>query len=256
MQRFPVEPSALRIFRGYQRPDLPEERFLAELSEVFMPGTPFMLRDLGLAAYMPAVVPRGREPDVPDEVAVIAYASAEAYSRARNESLTGRLYTHTHRGVFDMARSGSMPPLALSGFASPVTSFALRGSLVDWQVDGDIVVLVGERVSPDNTSFGDESTKTLVAGARLLAARGVLECVGEIADSWLACWFLLDGFDVNAVERVKTLLGELALPVRQLLLEPASRLIWRDLAAPPPAEVRRGSAFSYVFERAGRHFLG
>lgn len=254
MLRLPIDASGLRVFRGYRRPGLPEADFLDELGAVFMPGTPLMLRDLGLAAYLPVVVPHGSEPDLPDEVAIIAYASAETYARARNESLIGRLYTHTHRGVFDMDRSRSAPPISLGTYTAPVTAFSLWNDVVDWQADGDIVVLVGERQSTSDTSFGVEVCRALSAGAASLRASGCREVVGQVADSWMACWFLLDEFDADVDTKVRSMIEGLALPSRQLLLTSATRLVWYE-STPPAATSVRGTAWSYIFEREGHHFL-
>ena len=253
MTSYPIDSAGFRVFRGYQRANLAEERFLSELGEVFMPGTPLMLRDLGLAAYLPAVVPKGSEVDTPDEVAIIAYASAETYDRARNESLGGRLYTYTHRGVFDMDRSRSLPPAPLGPYTGGVVAFCIGNEAVDWQTDGHVVVLVGERRSGSDTGFGAGVCQAFSGSASLLKMGGCLQVIGQVSDAWVACWFLLDGFGVDAMTEARAIVDELALPIRELLFTPATRLIWRD--KPPAAPVSRGTAWTYVFERDGRHFL-
>lgn len=248
MNRFPVTPAATRIFRGYARQDLQEAAFLKELGEVFMPGTPWMLRDLGLAAYIPALVPRGAEQDVPDEVAIIAYASEERYE-ARDQTLTGRLYGHTHRGVFDMARSHSVRPVPLGTFEGPVTGFALRTTSVDWQVDGDVFVYVGERRDAASGTFGQEAIAALTS----LAMPRLIQCLGQVSTTWIACWFLVEADSNDPAAAIRSTLGAAGVPSRELMLERASRLIWRD--APPPAPAARGGAWTYVFERAPAQFL-
>src|SRR5687768_431106 len=106
----PVGPLSIRVFAGYQLPALTREAFYKELSDTFMPGTPFMLAPLGLSAYVPAVLDLDPAAGMPDEVAIIVYASVDAYNAARRESLQGRMYTHSHAGVFDMARSRGQFP--------------------------------------------------------------------------------------------------------------------------------------------------
>jgi hypothetical protein len=94
--RIPLHASSFRIFRGYKKADLAENTFLKNLGETFMPGTPLMLRDLGLAAYLLSVLPvTAAAADVPDEVAIIAYPSQEGYAWARNNT-NRRPHVHEH----------------------------------------------------------------------------------------------------------------------------------------------------------------
>jgi hypothetical protein len=246
--------SAFRVFRGYKRPDLTESGFLAELGAVFMPGTPLMLRDLGLAAYLPAIVPATGMGDVPDEVAIIAYASRDAYGRARNESVTGKLYTHTHLAVFDMARSHSQFPEP-HGQAVPsdgVTAFHLSGRAADWQADGDVAVLVGVADRPDPT-YADALGRELAGIRGGLLATPVLDVVGQVGAGWFSLWILLDGFGRSPDPAFDLVLAALT-NSRPVVRQVAARLVWRDV--PPAVSPSRPSAWSYVFERDLRHFIG
>jgi hypothetical protein len=224
-----------------------------------------MLRDLGLAAYAPTVVPKRTEPDLPDEVAIIAYASAERYSQARNVSLTGRLYTHTHRGVFNMDASGSVSPQPLKSFTSPVTGFALRSAEVDWQADGALVVYVGVRQDPSSTTFGQD----VIGRLANLGFPGMLECIGQVSDSWAAIWFLVErhpperrpehegeisSSDSSALEAVvREAIGAANLPAKEVLLAVSAQMVWRD-HEPPSVVAFRGGSWTYVFDRAASQF--
>ena len=249
--RIPTRAASFRVFHGYQRPGLAEADFLSELGEVFMPGTPLMVRDLGLAAYLPAVLP---VPDgvsgLPDEVAIIAYASRDAYTHARNDTVTGRMYTHTHRAVFDMERSRSQYAEELGPLVDPVTAFWCTGEAADWQADGDVLIWAGY-TKGDASGFGQRFLDDVGGLMSSLGDAGVHECVGQAGPNWGSLWLLLDGFgDAPAVNE---LLRPGPAGTTELLLERATRLVWRD--QPPAAPVTRGSAWSYVFVRDASRFI-
>lgn len=253
--RIPTHAASFRIFRGYKRPDLDEDEFLSELGAVFMPGTPLMLRDLGLAAYLPAVVPRvDGIPGLPDEVAVIAYASRETYAEARNESIVGRMYTHTHRAVFDMESSRSQYPEPLGAFQSPATAFWCVGEPCDWQADGDVIMWMGY-VTGEETDFSQRFIDDLATVGSTMRAAGVRECVGQVSHTWASLWLLLDSFGDGSVPApVADLLRPGLGGSTELMFQPVARLLWRN--EPPAAPVTRPSAWSYIFVRDARHFLG
>src|ERR1700732_1877327 len=87
--------SAIRVFCGFNRPELNEAQFFTQLGQTFMPGTPYMLQPLGLAAYLPGVV-SNPQPGLPHEFALICYPSAAVWRRASSETLRGRVYSQTH----------------------------------------------------------------------------------------------------------------------------------------------------------------
>jgi hypothetical protein len=242
------------VFHGYRRPDIDETGFLSELGAVFMPGTPLMLRDLGLAAYLPALVPALGKHDVPDEVAIIAYASREAYGRARTESVAGRMYTHTHRAVFDMDRSRSQfpEPIEAAAPADGVTAFHLSGQPADWQADGNVAVLVAVANKADAT-YAERILAEVTSIRSRLLARGVLDAVGQVGAGWFSLWMLLDGFDRHP-DPAFDLISATSPESRTVLREVASRVAWRD--GPPAIQAKRPSAWSYVFLRELRHFIG
>ena len=231
---------------------LPEDKFLAEVGRVFMPGTPLMLRDLGLAAYLPVLLPElPGAPEFPDEAALIAYVSRDRYAAARNDSVIGRMYTHTHLFVFDMATSGAHFAEPLDAPAdTPVRAFFCTGADADWQADGDVVVWAGHRPTG---GLPDALGGALGSAAATFGGAGVRECIGEVADTWAVLWFLLDGFHgAGADAVVAPLVTDLA-GATQILLTTASRLVWLD--EPPPVPAARGGAWTYVFERDARHFF-
>ncbi len=162
----PVGPRSTRVFAGYKLPSLDRDHFYKELGATFMPGTPYMQAPMGLNAYVPAVLDiehlsshlaPGLAERLPDEVALIVYASLEIYNVAREKSLRRRIYTHSHTAVFDMAspRGGGLFP---GGLDEPTASgdwrsWYLFDRAVDWQAGcAQLAFAVANRVgggSPD-----------------------------------------------------------------------------------------------------------
>lgn len=251
--RIPLHASSFRIFRGYKKPDLAETAFLKDLGETFMPGTPLMLRDLGLAAYLPSVLPvTTAVADVPDEVAIIAYPSPEGYAWARNNTIVGRMYTNTHLAVFDMAKSRSVFPVAIGSTIDPIHVFYLFGTWCDWQTDGAVVCWAGH-MRHGEEPFAPSFMTELQAISAELRDVGVLECVGQATSTWASLWLLLNTRDSQVPDPLRNLLTQ-GLPTSTgLLLQTAERHIWRD--AVPSVVANRASSHSFVFVRDARHFL-
>ncbi len=111
-------PGSVRIFCGYRRPSLSVADFRREVGQTFMPGTPYMLRPLGLHAYAGAVVDE-HAADTPHETGLIAYPSRAAYRTIRERNLRGRLYTHTHAGVYDDSTTPSGGRRSSAQWAEP-----------------------------------------------------------------------------------------------------------------------------------------
>jgi len=100
-----ANPNSIRIFWGYKKDGIERNAFYRELGETFMPGTPYVLAPVGLNGYLPAVLNLDAVLKLPDEVALIVYPTVDLYNEARQNSLVGRIYTHSHEGVFDMKQS-------------------------------------------------------------------------------------------------------------------------------------------------------
>lgn len=249
VQRIPSFPQGFRVFAGHKRADLDDASFLSDLGGVFMPATPLVMRDLGLTAYIPAVLPVVDGVDgVPDEVAVIAYASLERFQYAHDVSTIGRLYGFSHYGVFDLTASSAQNPVALgTPPAGPVGAYWCDGGAFDWQSDGDVLVWAGVGSDPGFPSGFSAALQALVPRFPSL---GILEVLAEIGPNWAATWALLDGFGGHDV--VAELDAAFA-PATNVLASVATRLVWLD--EPPPAPAARGTAWSYVFVRDERNFL-
>ncbi|XWN32729.1 MAG: hypothetical protein ROR55_06440 [Devosia sp.] len=133
VNKVPISPKSTRVFVGYKLAELSRDDFYGALGKTFMPGTPYMQAPLGLNSYMPAVLdPNGMTEisaleRIPDEVALIGYASLEIYFLAREKSLRRRMYTDSHLAVFDMQAVGGG-----GQFPGPVTEPSVRGDRLCW----------------------------------------------------------------------------------------------------------------------------
>ena len=98
---FDIPPDAVRVWRGYRAPALPQADFFTKLGTVFVPATVKMQIAIGLDGYLPSV-PAGLEgkPDtVPDETAILFWDSQGTYT-AGFDTLAVRTYTLTHGAVY------------------------------------------------------------------------------------------------------------------------------------------------------------
>ena len=138
-----VPADAVRVFRGRRRPTLSHATFVDKLSSVFMPMTVQMQRLYGLRAYLPAVLPEGSGPALPDEVALVFYNTQASYHEAKR-CIGGRAYSELHELVFDMAQSLSSFPQLLGAAVATDTPYHLLSKSVDWQ-SGAAYVFAGRR---------------------------------------------------------------------------------------------------------------
>src|SRR5579862_1466214 len=116
---FAIPTEAIRVFCGFPNSQLSEAQFFTQLGQTFMPGTPYMLQPLGLAAYLPGVLhapPAG----APHEFALICYPSQAVWNESMNGTLRGRVYNQTHGGVYAMPPSGAAFPVCIDHLPSSV----------------------------------------------------------------------------------------------------------------------------------------
>jgi hypothetical protein len=253
--RIATHARAFRVFRGFTRQGMSDPEFLAELGQVFMPGTPLLLRDLGLSAYLPSVLPTVEDVEgVPDEVALIGYPSPAQYEWARQQTIVGRMYAYTHRGVFDMDVSRSQEPSPPASEApESVRSYWCTGREGDWQGDGHVVFWAGvtNDTAKDFQDAFDAGISRLTTGFSKL---GISECIVQSGPTWGVLWLLLDGFspgDPSALESAVNV--ELQSAARQIMSTRVTRVPWHNDI--PVIDVARGTAWSFIFVRDARHFL-
>lgn len=146
----PVPPDTVRVWRGFRAPDLEPAKFREKLGTLFIPSTVQFLSRLGLTAYLPTVLPDDKPDGLPDEIALVFYASQTAYHDTF-KTLGGRAYAELHKPVFS-PRSKSGFPVKFDAALEPDKPYHLFDNAADWQY-GTCKVLVGGR--PEGQDEGE-----------------------------------------------------------------------------------------------------
>lgn len=250
-ERIVTSPNAVRIFWGYRHRRLTERDFRRELGETFMPGTPYMLRPLGLHAYAAAVFDEDTARDAPHETGLIAYPSQAAYRTIRSRNLRGRLYTHTHAGVYDEYNAdGSRRSSAewAEPFNDALDSGARTVHLLPDPSDlqrGTLTVHLG--VPTDGaragTPFRDDVRKGLPALRDALRDQGFAQGFVTLRDNYFVAWLH------HEAERAPSdpIDDWLSTATRLAKLDSERILFLED---EPLVAIDRPSAFNFVFLRA------
>jgi hypothetical protein len=148
-------PDAVRVWRGFRQPTVANDKFCADLGAIFIPVTVQMQRLFKLTAYLPAVLPANKPAGVPDEIALVFYASQQDYTNA-SLAAGGRAYSLLHATIFDLGRSLSGFPKPLAGGFVAGTPFHLFDDDVDWQTGFAQVFVGAERNATDPALFSSE----------------------------------------------------------------------------------------------------
>jgi len=191
---------------------------------------------------------------LPDEVAIIVYASLEVYNRFRESSLSRRMYTKSHDAVFNMPISiaqfpGTLDKPADRTVGADVQHFLyLTETPVDWQAGHTrVALLVPAAPSAD---FATAMLAKLRAAREQIDGAGIDQILAGIAPGFAALWIHSD----QPVED----------PLGRLDLLPEGVRIFRDLPATPAPVVgdsERGvtisgaSAFTFRFSRNMEFFV-
>jgi hypothetical protein len=243
--RHSISATAIRVFYGFKNPSLSDDRFYQTVGRTFMPGTPYMLRELGLASYTPGVLLGVADPNVPQEFALIGYATADTYRNTAN-TLQGRMYSQTHGGVYDSARSHAAFPVELSHLPAGATDpFFTWGDTADWQI-GRVDVFIGRaKDGSDAVQF-----RKAVRDAVCTVDKGnsdLLICLPE--DHFFIVWIHTPSEAASTRDwSVFTKISDLVLATT------AARVIWRD-SEPPLQDFTQSSVLNWVFVREDRFFL-
>lgn len=233
-------PTAIRTFLGYRNAALDVARYREELGRTFMPGTPYMLRPLGLQAYVAAAIDEAIDPEAPHETALICYPSQAVYQRVRNDSLRGRVYTSIHPGAFDMVRSRGAFPVRL-GPTTPHDALAvhLRDDAVDWQAgETAVVVVVAQDPAEHGATFRARCRDALTglgdAGDQIVAIP---------RDTCMAVW--LHG--TRAAPDSAAAASHLGATTRVIATVSCARVVCID--DPPTVAITGSSGFNFIFTR-------
>jgi len=248
---YAVPPNALRVFHGFRNKTLSQDRYLDSLGRTFMPGTPYMLAPLGLAAYLPGVIVGEDNTNVPNEFAIIAYASQDAWQHIMNQTLRGRVYNQTHGGVYDMSRSGASFPVSVEHLPPIATDpYYLFDSATDWQL-GNTRVFVGVPTSPSVTpvTFRQAIRTFVQESIPHQSSSGVDQCVVMPGDNYAVIWTHVTCSAKGSFPDW----GELRSTVRVVANLDAHRVLCAD--EPPPIMLTQTAALNFIFLRNPTMFL-
>ncbi len=117
--------NAVRVWKGYKLPN--NKTFYKKLGNTFIPVTVQFMSPLGLNAYFPLVLPQEKEPQIPDELALVFYNSQEQYLYATKETSTGRAYSQLHSTLFNFSISHSSFPCQIPQILSNGSYYVFGG---------------------------------------------------------------------------------------------------------------------------------
>ena len=179
-----------------------------------------MQAPLGLNAYVPAVLDPDPAEGLPDEVALIVYASLDIYQKAREHSLRRRMYTHSHAAVFDMRAPGcgGQFPGSLSELSTREdrVCWHVLGNAVDWQ--SGVTQLIFS--TPETGAIGEPDSLRTHTGSKIadLEAATVDQLICVATPKFAVLW-------VHAASEIDALALD--------LLSPDYSVVKRHLSAQP-----------------------
>lgn len=244
---FRISATAIRVFRGFRGANLKADAdFLSVVGQTFMPGTPYMLQSGGLASYTSGILPAPPRTDIPEEFALIGYASASTWDHTMHQTLQGRMYNQTHGGVYDMAASGADFPEPMSSLtAGDPKPFFCWGEFADWQ-EGIVCVYFGDVADrPAGQPFRD-ATRGAIAS---LQQGGYDSLICSPGDNSFIVWAHHPQSGVNQPDW--TPLRTMSTP---LLETTAQRILWKD-DEPPLQAFTAAMVMNWIFVREERFFL-
>ncbi len=241
---FEISASAIRVFYGFKNRALTRETFLQNVGHTFMPGTPYMLRNLGLASYTSGVLVQDN-PLGPDEFAIIGYATQDTWRAALTDTLQGRMYSQTHGGFYDMTRSKASFPIPLAQLPLDASDpFFVWGEFADWQC-GRIDVFVGLRKDPQTRVFREEVRKVVPT-----LQQGDYDCLVCLpADDFVVIWAHAASDDAGSISW-----DQVAEVCSNVLTQSAKRALWRG-SEPPEQDLRQSQVINWIFVRKEQFFL-
>jgi hypothetical protein len=198
-----VPPDAVRVWRGFRSPQLPQGEFYERLSTVFVPSTVLMQIQVGLEAYIPTI-PSGLDgkPDtVPDETAILFWETLAAHDEAF-KTLAARTYTLTHGAVYTAESRADFPKFFEGQLVANQPYYLFKNS-ADW-MHGEVTHVVGG--PPDDMSseaWYADITKTITGIQQRGKTQGAIVCT---TDTYLVFW-QLGGTDDPGLGELQQLTG-------------------------------------------------
>ena len=177
-----------RFWRGFRKEGTSLEAFRKRLANEFMPATVQTPGKFGLCAYLVVVPPADHPAHVPDEIALVMYASEAGY-RQMNADPEGKRYQESHWDVFQRGTSGSLVPQPLSGIVSELPlkglAFDLMGKSTDWQAGYTIFTLEFRRPEAERADFPEKLARHLGAVRAAFSSRGLHGCLVLMTEAYV-----------------------------------------------------------------------
>ncbi len=122
-----------RFWRGFKLPAMSYSQFATGINETFIPRTARIAEVGGLVSYLPVLTaqPETKPTFVPDELALVAYESQEAYKKYR-ATPEGQQYSDLHWTYFDRPTSKSLEPAPFAGTLALEQAYDVLGSDAHW----------------------------------------------------------------------------------------------------------------------------
>jgi hypothetical protein len=247
---FQTTPEAVRVFIGSRRADLPEDQFLTTLGATFMPGTPYMLQPLGLAAYLPGVIDGTLDGRLPHEIALIVWPSQMIQRKATRDTLRGRVYTQSHAGVYAPS-SGATFPVLLDQFDAVLPgSCYLFSDPVDWRSGTfHMTAAVTGSAGLKGVEFRRAVLQYLGSSREKLVQCGQDQCIVALQDEFLIIWSHYS----NSVAGAPFQWNDRPDVLKPLAQVTGVRVICRD--EPPAVRLAGTMVLNFIFQPCERFFL-
>lgn len=176
----PVAPDSVHVWRGFRAPAKSYADFAAFLGQVFVPACALLQPDAGLRAYVPSMpAQEGKPPTVPDQTALMFWATQQAYSDAFR-TVAVRAYTNLHGDAYGPGSSAQFPvPLGAQVVAEQ--PYHLLDQPADWML-GTVRHLVGARPAAQAPAEFLAAVQAWAAGYQARPPAGVdgaLLCAGN-----------------------------------------------------------------------------
>jgi hypothetical protein len=183
----PVAPDSVHVWRGYRAPAKTYEDFAGFLGKVFVPACSLLQPNAGLRAYVPSMPSQNGKPStVPDQTALMFWASQQAYADAFN-TVAVRAYTNLHGGGYAVPPSSAQFPIPLAQQVVAEQPYHLFDNPADWML-GTVRHLVGGRPEAQTAEEFLAAIQTWATRYRQLKPEGVdaaLLCAGN---DYVAFW--------------------------------------------------------------------
>lgn len=206
----PVPPNAVRLWRGFRHAQLDVEAFATQLASTMLPAAVGLQAPLGLAAYLPALLPVTKPGDVPDEVALSFFESPDTHTKILTTA-AGRTHALLHGATFDTTRSRSDAPERFVGSLQPGKPVYLFDTPVDWQM-GVTDLYVGSRRDGVAAEQFLQAVVSVAASVQAAVPVGLDAAIMCVDDAHVLCWQHWTG-EADYDGGVRAKLDDVAVPI-------------------------------------------